>query len=224
MDTTISWQTVANVATSLALLVAVGVFIWQIVSHREEKAYNRSHFALQSALESYDQALELLVDGNNDRVTWITAARIVERANRICADVTQQVHEDVLEVQLERYRRQFARTLGFDDPSKGGWFFYGANSCVGLTTAAEGSTRPTTTGFGSKAQLKYLSESSLATLFSMAGYPSNYEDPLKSRSFAEKLGLGMSASFPGLFEYLEHREDYESIDGKLIRREARTKE
>ncbi len=95
---TIDWQTTANVATALALLVASGAFIWQIFSHRQKKAYTKSHFALQSALESYDQAVAVLSDNNNDRVTWITAARIVERANQIAKNVTEQVHIDVLEV------------------------------------------------------------------------------------------------------------------------------
>lgn len=76
----VDWQLIANMATALALIVAVGVFIWQIVAHRQEKAYTKSQFALQSALESYDLAIELLSDGNNDRVTWVTAARIIVSA------------------------------------------------------------------------------------------------------------------------------------------------
>jgi hypothetical protein len=219
---TINWQTAANVATALALLVATGVFIWQIIYHRKEKAYTNSHFALQSALESYDQAVDVLADENNDRVTWITAARIVERANQISKNITEQVHKDVLEVQLERYRRQMADILGFDNPNKGAWFFYGIkNFSADIDTAAKESTRPVKTAFGSKGQTRYISESSLATLYTIAGYPTNYEDPLKKESLVGKVGVEMRASFPGLFEYLTHRSEYKTVNGNLVKRGQR---
>ncbi len=216
---TIDWQTVANVATALALLVATGAFIWQIISHRQEKAYSKSNFALQSALESYNEAIALLSDNNNDRVTWITAARIVERANQISKNITEQVHIDVLEIQRERYRRQMAVILGFDNPNKGAWFFYGStNAGSEVKEAAKESTRSVHTAWGSKGQLKYLSETSLATLYSLASYPSNYEDPLKKETFDGKIGVEMRASFPGLFDYLMHRADFESVNGNLVKR------
>lgn len=216
---TIDWQTVANVATALALLVAACAFIWQIVSHRQEKAYSKSNFALQSALESYNEAITLISDNNNDRVTWITAARIVERANQISTNVTEQIHIDVLEIQRERYRRRMADILGFDNPNKGAWFFYGStDSSSGVDEAAKESTRSVHTDWGSKGQLKYLSESSLATLYAIASYPSNYEDPLKKESFDGKISVEMRVSFPGLYDYLIHRADYESVNGNLVKR------
>jgi len=218
----IDWQIVANVATALALFVAAGAFVWQIISHRQEKAYTKSHFALQSALESYDLAIELLSDDNNDRVTWVTASRIVERANQISTNVTEQVHVDVLEVQLERYRRQAVSILGHDDPSKSGSFFYGGDSSAeNISAAAENSTRPIHLPGLSKGQLRYLAESSLATIYALASYPSNYEDPLKSESLDPQVNVEMRTSFPGLYEYLLHRKEYESIGGKLVKREKK---
>jgi hypothetical protein len=204
------WQTTANVATALALLVAACALVWQMISHRKEKAYTKSHFALQSALESYSQAVEILSDGNNDRVTWITSARIVERAHQIAERITEQVHLDVLEVQLERYRRQMANILGLDNPSKGAWFFYGSqNPGTDIETAARESTSGILTAHGKKSQLAYLSERSLATLYELAGYPTNYEDPLRGESLAGMMGIEMRASFPGLFDYLVHRSESE---------------
>lgn len=209
----------ANVATALALLVAAGAFVWQIRAHLKEKAYTKSKFALESALGSYEQAIELLSDGNNNRITWITAARIVERANQLSANVTEQVHKYLLEVQLERYRRQMAEIFGLDDPAKGAWFFYGSrNPGADIDTAAKESTREIETDYGKRPQLNYLSESSLATLYKLAGYPPNYEDPLKKESLEGKTGIEMRASFPGLFHYLTHRTEHETINGVLVKR------
>jgi len=207
---------------ALALFVAACAFIWQIISHRQEKSYTKSQFALQSALESYDLAIELLADGNNDRVTWITAARIVERANQMSECVTEQVHVDVMEVQLERYRRQVATILGHDSSTTSGSFFYGADSSIeDIDTAAGNATQPIHLPGVSKGQLKYLAESSLATLYELASYPSNYDDPLKINSFDQVMGPELRTSFPGLYEYLSHRKEYESVHGKLVKREKR---
>jgi len=221
----INWQVIANVATALALLVAAGAFVWQIISHHQEKAYTKSHFALQSALESYDLAIALLSDDNNDRVTWITAARIVERANQISTNVTEQVHIDVLEVQLEKYRRKMGNILGYSDRAKTGSFFYGSKRPLEeeIDSAAKSSTKPPVHMSGiSRGQTNYLAESSLATLYALASYPSNYEDPLKSELLDPEASIGMRTGFPGLYEYLSHRKEYESVHGKLVKRVKKT--
>jgi len=214
----INWQIIANIATALALPVAAGAFVWQIWSHRQEKAYTKSHFALQSAIESYEEAIGLLSDDNNDRVTWVAAARIIERANQISTNVTEQVHTDVLEVQLERYRRQVATVLGHDDPTKGGSFFYGADINEPIDTAAKIATQPILMPGISSGQMNYLAESSLATLYALASYPPDYDDPLSVNSCDQFMGPEMRVSFPGLYEYLSHRKEYDSISGKLIKR------
>jgi len=36
----IDWQTVANIATSLALVLAIGLFIWEVRSNRKERAFS----------------------------------------------------------------------------------------------------------------------------------------------------------------------------------------
>lgn len=190
----ISWQTIANVATAIALLVAGGAFIWQIISHRQEKTYKRSQFALQSFLESYNQVLVLLNNGNNDRVTWVMAARIVERANSISKNITEQVHIDVLEIQRERYRQEMASIFGYMDENKGAWFFYGSdNPAENIDSAANEALMSVTN----------IPEGVLATLYTIATYPSNYEDPLTKKTFDDIRGIEMRHSFRGLYDYLE---------------------
>jgi len=202
----INWEMAANVATAIALLVAAGAFIWQIYSHHQEKAYAKSQFALQSFLESYNQVLELLSDGNNNRVTWVMAARIIERANQISKSISEQVHIDVLEIQKERYRREMANIFGYMNPEKGGWFFYGSdNTGTDIDTAAR-------EAFTSVANIP---EGVLATLYAVATYPSNYEDPLIKKTFDEVKGIEMRHSFRGLYDYLEHRENIKLAEDNL---------
>ena len=121
----IDWNSVGSVSTALALLVGVGTLIWQIRTHNSNLKQKQSRFALESALAAYDQALGLLEDGNSDRVTWITAARILERANEITYSITSPVHSAVIEVHRERYRIRASAILGYDDISKDASFFRG---------------------------------------------------------------------------------------------------
>lgn len=217
--THINWQTVANVATALALLVAAGAFIWQIYSHRQERRYINSSFALESARTSLDEAVKLLSDKNNDRITWIAAARILRRAVEISSKVTETVHVDVLEVQLERYRRVFGQILGFDDTHKNAAFFYGSgNPSADIEEAAKESTRSKSTSRGETPVLKALPEGALWTIWEFAQYPKDYEDPIKERFPDQQFaGPGMLL-WPGLYDYLKHIREYRSANGKLIQR------
>jgi len=192
----INWETVANVATAIALVIATGAFIWQIYSHRQEKAYEKSQFALQSFLDSHNQVLKLLSDGNNNRVTWVMAARIIERANNISSNISEQVHIDLLEIHKERYRSEMAIIFGYMQPEKGGWFFYGSDVAgTDIDTAAREAL----------ASVTNIPEGVLSTLYAIATYPVNYEDPLTKKTFEEIQGIEMRHSFRGLYDYLEHR-------------------
>ena len=111
----IDWNAIGSVSTALALVVGVGTLIWQIRAHNANIKQERSKFALESALDAYEHGLALLEDGNNNRVTWVTAARILERANEITSAISSPVHKAVMEVQRERYRIRASTILGYDD-------------------------------------------------------------------------------------------------------------
>lgn len=219
--TNINWQTIANIATALVLFVAAGAFIWQIISHRQERRYTNSSFALKSALASFDETVKLLSDDNNDRVTWIAAARILRRAVDISTKITEAVHLDVLEVQIERYRRVFGEILGFDDLHKTAAFFYGSeNPSADIEEAAKESTSKKKTGRGERPVLKNIPESALWTLWEFAQYPINYEDPIKERFPDHKIASPeIRVMWPGLYDYISHIRKYTSANGKLIKKE-----
>ena len=121
----IDWNAIGSVSTALALVVGVGTLIWQIRAHNANIKQERSKFALESALDAYEHGLALLEDGNNNRVTWVTAARILERANEITSAISSPVHKAVMEVQRERYRIRASTILGYDDATKDVCFFRG---------------------------------------------------------------------------------------------------
>lgn len=196
----IDWNAIGSLSTALALIVGVGTLIWQMRSHNENLKHERSRFALDSALSAYEQGLAPLEDGNNNRVTWITAARIFERANQISNEITSPVHTAVMEVQRERYRIKASTVLGYENPTKGEWFFRGERT---ENEAAE-NERPS-----GRRRVLELAESSLATVHNLGSYPRDYDDPLPRGDLRKHMGIEMRSGFPGLFSFLANSREHD---------------
>ena len=70
-----------------------------------------STFYLESVIGAFQEAKELLEDGNNDRATWIAAGRALEHGRQLSAGVTVQAHLHVLELSRVRDRRVFGQHI-----------------------------------------------------------------------------------------------------------------
>jgi hypothetical protein len=191
---------------------------------RREDRYRHSSFALDSALKAYNDSYALLSDGNNYRATWITSARVLERANSIAKQITEPVHINVLEAQREQYRKVFGDLLGFDNYNKGGSFFYGTEKPESsIDEAAPESTKRKDISTeavpgASVSVLKAIPESVLRSLWDFASFPSEYEDPIRGEFTEEEVTKTTNwFLWPGLFQYLKHTRTYQSIGGKLIK-------
>lgn len=199
-------------------LVALCALIYQIWTNAQERRYEKSNFCLKSTLEAWDQAYALLKDSSNSRVAWVTAARALQRGNRIAEGICEKVHRDVLDVQKDRYRRLFGDILGYDNPEKRGAFFYGATETVNnIEDAAKSSTQR----IGERAQILFIPEHILKIIWDFAQFPKNYEDPIgKKKAFTEdELNNPVNdIIWPGLFEYLRFQRRYGSREGQIYPR------
>ena len=217
-------QIYANWATVFTLFVGIIAFLWQSRLNIFERGYQKSQFALQSALDAYEQAYNLLKNRNNDRVTWVSAARILEHGNRISKKVSEETHRDILEIQRIRYRHVLGELLGSDDHPISASFFYGQKDDTSdLDTAAMESTRredvphSPETGW-KKPVMKSIPESALFIIWKFAQYPENYEDVVEGRFPEDILNSHPDTFFrPALFEYLRHQRKWVSINGKLVK-------
>jgi hypothetical protein len=52
-----------------------------------ESAEKRSLFYLDSCVKAYEEARNLLLDGNNDRATWVAAGRALVHAKELAIDM-----------------------------------------------------------------------------------------------------------------------------------------
>jgi hypothetical protein len=201
-STAVDWTAVGSISTALALLLGIGTLYWQHRSQIKRDEHDRSRFALDSCLVTYRTALEQLENGNNDRVTWITSARMIQRANELSALVTEAPHIAVLEVEKELFRNRAATVLGHGNPAQGAWFFLGAarpNHEISSVVVVSHHPRRRNAQVGHGMEL---SLASIATVYELASFPRNYEEPLPAPELEKRMGVEMRASFPGLFDYL----------------------
>jgi hypothetical protein len=198
------------------VLVALGAQLLTQGKNFSDINEKRSLFFLESCAKAYEEARNLLQDGNNDRVKWIAAGRALVHAKELAAKVTEDAHRRVLELHKLKYRGFFHEALA-DRPAS---FFFGAkdtsiptDEAAALTTAREErGGRPVTS------TIKELSEKSLGAVWEASQWPVDYQDPL-DRGFSDEEQAKLIVLFPGLHEFLEHKKGRHSASGKLFPRE-----
>jgi len=155
----------------------------QAAKDDEEVAERRSLFNLDASIQAYSQALGLLRDGNNNRATWIRAARILKHGKVLASAVTVDAHKRALDLRLLDVRSEFRDIL----EHKPAEFFYGVEPRyfeLGLDRVAALAT-------------KWLDEKSVHTVLEASQWPEDYEDmDMEEATFFA----------PGLARYIEHRQ------------------
>jgi len=205
----------------------VAITIWiqqtQIKSQEKERVdevdERRSLFNLNAAIDAYDQARQLLEDGNNDRRTWIEAARLLGHAKVLGEGVTVDCHLRVLERNKLRYRTYFASILD----GKTAAFFYGVDTpSLDADAAALESTRPMgVDGQRGAPETRYLAEASIYKVWEAAQWPDDFDDPLGQTFSDEEKDSMHYGDQQGLYLFLEHRNTYHVIGTRLQRRPSR---
>jgi hypothetical protein len=180
----------------------------------EEK---RSSFNLQGFRQAFDHAHSLLVDANNQRSTWIEAARSLAHGEELAKAVTVDEHKRVLELERLKYRGLFSQFLD----GRPAAFFYGVAPALypSIDEAAKASTaREEKNGRIVVSSSHELDEASVRMVWLAASWPEGYNDPLGARFGAEELRPVMM-QFPELHQFLEHKKAWSSAAGKLFPRQ-----
>jgi hypothetical protein len=203
---------------TVAFFIAFTGFLLQVLIFVHQKKYEKSGFRLTSALDTFEEAHKILKDKTNDRVKWVTAARALQRGNRIASGITEQVHNDVLEVHRDRYRGMFGDLLGYYNQGVTGSFFYGAPpNIVDIDEAAKHSSKRE----NGDPKLRKLGKIPYYFKGSFAQFPFDYEDslsdiePFSDQEVNEYFNI---MKYQGLFDYLQHTRKFHSTDGQLFRR------
>lgn len=199
-------QTTSLVLASISLTLSIIVFFWQVIINHRKTNYDKSALHLDAAIKAYEDGIQMLSDGNNDRITWNTAARVLSRAEAISTYITDKKHCDILEAKKEGYRRQLYGILGYRNIQITGAFFYGVtNPETPIQMAAEESNKTENYNGVEWTQRTDIDESALCCICKIAQFPDNYQDHLKGKFDDSEINKGINRrNFPGLIEYLEH--------------------
>ena len=195
------------------LLLTLGGILLAKSREATDAQEKRSLFCLDSCVAAYEEARNLLVDGDNDRGRWIAAARALKHAQKLSKAVTVDAHLRALEVHHLKYRKFFYDILS----PKSAAFFYGAQDpATPLDAAAAASTaREERAGRSVTSTVNALSEKSLHAVWEAAQWPDDNPDPLDAGFSPEEEGR-LLVLFPGLYEYLEHTRRFTSASGRLL--------
>lgn len=172
----------------------------------------RSLFNLEYFEEANVKAMGLLADNNNDRTTWVRAARLLAHASVLAEGVSINNHRRVMEFKSLEYRT-FFRLLLEDKPAA---FFYGVeHKGVSLREACARSTAPCVkNGIEITSDNLIMSESAIFEIVSAAKWPDVYIDPLKSK-FADSKIDSSTALYPGLNDFLHYTRKWSSYAGEV---------
>ncbi len=211
----VTFDPLINNGLPAGILVALGAQLLSQGKNLRDASEKRSLFYLESCVKAYEEASKILQDGNNERVKWIGAGRALRHAKELATRITEDMHLRVLELHRLKYRNIFHDALA----EKTAAFFYGAkDSSIAIDEAAKQSTAAEErSGRTVTSTLKELSDKSLRAVWEAAQWPTDYQDPL-DRGFTEEEKGKLIVLFPGLHEFLEHKERFHSASGKLFPR------
>lgn len=203
-------------ALPAGVLLALGAQLLTQGKNFSDASEKRSLFYLESCVKAYEEARDLLQDGNNERPKWVAAGRALVHAKELASNVSEDSHLRVLELHKLKYRGVFHRAIA-DKPAA---FFFGAKDTSIPTdlAAAQSTAEEDKGGHKITSTLNNISDKSLRAVWEAAQWPVDYREPL-DRGFSAEEQEKLLVLFPGLLEYLEHKQSWHSESGKLIKRE-----
>lgn len=200
----------------LTIWIQQGQIKRQALEHSEEVQERRSLFNLNAAIDAAEQARLLLLDSNNDRRTWIEAARLLGHAKMLGNEVSIDCHQRVLEATRIKHRRFFGQLL----EEKPATYFYGSDASLSLDDAARAATAVIERGGISKGQTRQLDEASIYKVWEAAQWPKEFDDPVGQKFSLDEL-KNLAFNKQGLSEYLLHIALNSSIRGTVTPKKKR---
>jgi hypothetical protein len=229
----VKMTTLPAIAISSGVLIASITYFRDKAIQKSEKEQKSDEINLLLAKEGFDETYDLLKNLNNDRVTWIRAARSLYKSLELKAKIVSPLYIQSFEVAEERLRNQLYRLLQVapedsalsDKSSLPPQFFYGIENWkdteLTLDEAAIQAASPikaysvTIDKVTPEPKSQGLEESSIVGIYNFMKYPENYKDPLKdiemwSGHYHDAFGLEQ-----GPRRYISHKRDCFVSEGEV---------
>lgn len=110
-------QAIGSIATAFAAVIAFGVYLSTVRRHQEEDSRKTSETYLREALSVLEKAYETFIQQGdnppaNDRLLWLSTARMIVRFQKLRKKVTEKDHAAVADENEEYTRLKFYTLLG----------------------------------------------------------------------------------------------------------------
>ena len=197
-----TFQAIGSLAIACSAIVAFFLYRLNLNRHKDEDAYKESNTFLKEATNNLERAFEIFTDNGenispprNDRLLWLTTARMLLRFNKLRGNINVSEHIDIIEEHEEYWRFQFYKLL---DENKSNF----------TTTYFNPSGKPHSGDC--------IARNSMAAIFSFARWKEGAKDPMEEVD--DKL-LFAKGAIPidqfGAIAFLEDYEKYWDEVGKL---------
>lgn len=196
-----------------------------------EDSDKRSLFFFEQAKLGLEEVYDMLKDQNNDRVTWIRAARDLLRAKSIGKSITVKEYQEAYRLTEEKIRHKLYLSLSIYDQTTHNrnplppQFFYGVQNWAVTKPlddiAKEVSQKTNVYGVSidhlkPQTNIVPLSAKSVIAIYDFLEYPADYDDPLKT---VEAWGDNWEDSYginEGAKRFVHHVTHNTAINGKLF--------
>lgn len=218
-------------AVSAGVLVAILTFARERKKQELERQRHVSEVFLDRVKDGFKTVIDLLSDQNNNRVTWVRAARTLLKSLELKTQISSDEYKIACELEEERARNELYTILSLADKKSSRertplppQFFYGIDdwrTCTSLDTAAikaaSGAVVYSVTidDIPPQDHLKHLAPKSVIAIFDFVEYPKTYNDPLKSVSDWDdnwEISYGIDQ---GARRYVAHTKQKVVIGGEL---------
>ena len=198
------------------MIFIAGTMFVGIRSHKHEKGYSQSATNLASALSLIERAADVLVVNGkltNDRVAWVTCARLITRAEVLSQKVTTETHALIFEAERDFQRHKFRDMLKVDGKELKGAFFCGGDQAQTIGEAVSGLDHP-------EGGASWIPTRIINVVYTFMSFPENYEDPLRSSEDygAKERNRLFQLGHEGVREYLVFRKIFLIMGKKVLKK------
>lgn len=196
-----------------------------------EDSDKRSVFFFEQAKSGLEEVYDMLKDQNNDRVTWIKAARDLLRAKNIGKSIIVKEYQEAYRLAEEKVRHKLYLALSTYDQTTHSrnplppQFFYGVQNWNVVRpldeVAKDVSQKMKAYGYSidqvtPQSSILPLDSKSVVAIYDFLEYPPDYDDPLKtverwSDDWEDSRGINEGAK-----RFVYHVSHNMAVDGKLF--------
>lgn len=224
--------TVGEAATACAGFGTISAVLFALYQFVRQWVHARSKFSLDMAMAGVQRAHAIIGEASpTSRIGWINAARVMSRALKTAANVSEQDHLDAWELFREEWRITFYYVLlrspeyffGLPEPPN----YEDANAhyddatvrrLMGQQIAHRATSRSGRSSEGSG--FRMLDTASIKVFYDFAKFPSDYADPMDRERFSPQEIDRVERDMFGLSVFLRAARRYYTVGNQVVDRDA----